>query len=70
MQRELKVSFIFSSHDQQVLDAADDTVLIRDGKVAAVEREDDPVFDASAILPLGTHSASSHKESLTSEVSA
>jgi putative ABC transport system ATP-binding protein len=70
MQRELKVSFIFSSHDQQVLDAADDTVLIRDGKVAAVEREEDALFDASAIVPLGTHASSSHKESLTSEVSA
>jgi putative ABC transport system ATP-binding protein len=35
MQRELRVSFIFSSHDQQVLDAADDIVVIRDGKIVA-----------------------------------
>jgi len=33
MQRELGVSFIFSSHDQMVLGAADDIFTIRDGKV-------------------------------------
>ncbi|MCB5194725.1 ABC transporter ATP-binding protein [Deefgea salmonis] len=37
MQRELAVSFIFSSHDPQVLAAADDAVLIRDGRIVAIE---------------------------------
>jgi putative ABC transport system ATP-binding protein len=35
MQRELGVSFIFSSHDQMVLGAADDIFTISDGKVLA-----------------------------------
>jgi putative ABC transport system ATP-binding protein len=35
MQRDLKVSFIFSSHDPQVLAAADDAVFIRDGRLVA-----------------------------------
>lgn len=33
MQQELKISFIFSSHDPQVLAAADDAVFIRDGRI-------------------------------------
>ncbi|KVD85102.1 ABC transporter [Burkholderia sp. ABCPW 14] len=33
MQRESGVSFIVSSHDRQVLDAADDVVQIRDGRI-------------------------------------
>jgi putative ABC transport system ATP-binding protein len=38
MQREQKVSFVFSSHDPRVIAAADDAVLIRDGRVEKVER--------------------------------
>ncbi len=38
MQREQKVSFVFSSHDPRVLAAADDAVMIRDGRVEKVER--------------------------------
>jgi putative ABC transport system ATP-binding protein len=38
MQREQKVSFVFSSHDPRVIAAADDAVLIRDGRVEQVER--------------------------------
>jgi putative ABC transport system ATP-binding protein len=38
MQRRHNVSFIFCSHDPKVLDAADDAVLIRDGRVESVER--------------------------------
>ena len=38
MQREHHVSFIFSSHDPQVLAAADDAVLIHDGRISATER--------------------------------
>jgi putative ABC transport system ATP-binding protein len=39
MQRDFNVSFIFSSHDKQVLDEADDTIVIRDGKLVSVHRE-------------------------------
>lgn len=33
MQREHKVSFVFSSHDPQVMAQADDAVIIRDGRI-------------------------------------
>lgn len=39
MQREHKVSFVFSSHDPKVLAAADDAVTISDGRVVSVERD-------------------------------
>lgn len=39
MQRELAVSFIFSSHDPQVLAAADDAVMIRDGQITDIQRQ-------------------------------
>lgn len=38
MQREHHASFVFSSHDPQVLAAADDTVVIRDGRISAIAR--------------------------------
>jgi putative ABC transport system ATP-binding protein len=38
MQRERRVSFVFSSHDPQVLAAADDAVMIRDGHIEKIER--------------------------------
>jgi len=38
MQREHQVSFVFSSHDPQVLAEADDAVFIRDGQITQVER--------------------------------
>ena len=38
MQRRHKVSFIFSSHDPKVLEAADDAVHIHDGRITSVER--------------------------------
>ena len=40
MQRELHVAFVFSSHDPQVMAAADDTVQIRDGKIGALQLSD------------------------------
>ena len=39
MQKELQVSFVFSSHDPQVQAAADDTVFIRDGRIIEVRRQ-------------------------------
>lgn len=38
MQQEFRVSFIFSSHDPQVMAEADDAILIRDGRVVGIER--------------------------------
>ncbi|UXY16608.1 ABC transporter ATP-binding protein [Chitiniphilus purpureus] len=38
MQREHRISFVFSSHDPQVLAAADDAVHLRDGAITHVER--------------------------------
>ncbi len=38
MQRELHVSFVFSSHDPKVLAAADDAVMITDGRIEKIER--------------------------------
>ncbi len=38
MQREQHVSFVFSSHDPKVLAAADDAVMIRDGRIERIER--------------------------------
>jgi putative ABC transport system ATP-binding protein len=40
MQREHHVSFVFSSHDPNVLAAADDAVMIRDGQIGTVERRE------------------------------
>ncbi len=38
MQRELHVSFVFSSHDPKVMAEADDAVLIRDGRIEDIVR--------------------------------
>ena len=38
MQRQHKVSVVFSSHDPKVLAEADDVVYVRDGRVTSVER--------------------------------
>ena len=38
MQRELQVSFIFSSHDPQVQAEADDLIVLRDGKITTVQQ--------------------------------
>ncbi len=40
VQREQHVSFVFSSHDPQVLAAADDAVRIRDGQIEKAERRE------------------------------
>lgn len=43
MQRELAVSFVFSSHDPQVMAEADDAIVIRDGRVMSVQRQGEPL---------------------------
>jgi putative ABC transport system ATP-binding protein len=40
MQQQQHVSFIFSSHDPKVLEAADDAVHIHDGRIASIARRD------------------------------
>jgi putative ABC transport system ATP-binding protein len=40
MQREHHVSFVFSSHDPQVLAEADDAVFLRDGRITGIERKE------------------------------
>jgi len=40
MQREHQVSFIFSSHDPQVLAEADDTIFLHDGRIVPAGRHD------------------------------
>jgi putative ABC transport system ATP-binding protein len=39
LQRRQHVSFVFSSHDTKVLEAADDVVHIADGRILSVERD-------------------------------
>jgi putative ABC transport system ATP-binding protein len=41
MQQQQHVSFIFSSHDPKVLEAADDAVHIQDGRITSIERRPD-----------------------------
>jgi putative ABC transport system ATP-binding protein len=40
MQHEHHVSFVFSSHDPQVLAEADDAVFLRDGRITGIERKE------------------------------
>ena len=47
MQREQDVSFIFSSHDPQIMAEADDAIKIRDGRIISIERKT-TVMEASA----------------------
>ncbi|MCV2367757.1 ABC transporter ATP-binding protein [Roseateles oligotrophus] len=47
MQREQRVAFVFSSHDAMVQAQADDTVLLRDGRIVSVTRGE-PLEDAAA----------------------
>jgi putative ABC transport system ATP-binding protein len=47
MQREHATAFVFSSHDPKVLAAADDAVMIRDGRIEKVERRGAPAGEAA-----------------------
>jgi putative ABC transport system ATP-binding protein len=48
MQKEQNVSFIFSSHDPKILEEADDAVVIQDGKIVRIEREEKNCLEAVA----------------------
>jgi len=48
MQREQAVSIVFCSHDPQVIAAADEVVMIRDGRIEAVKRPEHAPASASA----------------------
>lgn len=39
MQKQYKISFIFSSHDRSVINAADDLIVLRDGVVRSIQRK-------------------------------
>lgn len=39
MQEAYKISFLFSSHDQNLMDAADDLISLRDGVIQAIRRK-------------------------------
>ena len=41
MQRDFHVSFIFSSHDPHVMAEADDTLVIRDGRIVSMKSRDE-----------------------------
>ena len=43
MQERYKISFIFSSHDRDLISAADDLIYIRDGQIQAIKRKPTPV---------------------------
>jgi putative ABC transport system ATP-binding protein len=42
LQQREEMSFVFSSHDPKVLDAADDAVHIHDGRITSIERDRNP----------------------------
>ena len=42
LQQREQMSFVFSSHDPKVLDAADDAVHIHDGRITSIERDRNP----------------------------
>lgn len=39
MQKRHQVSFVFSSHDRSLIDAADDLIVLRDGAIESVQRK-------------------------------
>lgn len=41
MQQNFKISFIFSSHDSGLIQAADDLIVLRDGVIQSVRRKED-----------------------------
>ena len=45
MQKRYQVSFVFSSHDREVIGAADDTIFLKDGTIRSIRRKD-PGSDA------------------------
>ena len=53
MQERYRISFIFSSHDRSVLKAADDLILLRDGKVRKIVRK--PTATAATVTSAFAH---------------
>lgn len=39
MQQRYQISFVFSSHDRDVIDAADDTIFLKDGVIRSIRRK-------------------------------
>ena len=51
MQLNFKISFIFSSHDNGLIKAADDLIVLRDGAIQAVRRKPDSTVAATRSTP-------------------
>jgi len=47
MQMRYKISFIFSSHDRDVIGAADDLIYLRDGKIQEIRRKRSKIDDST-----------------------
>ncbi len=45
MQSRYKISFIFSSHDRNLIEAADDLIILRDGVIQSIRRKSTPEFE-------------------------
>lgn len=43
IQEKYKISFLFSSHDRSVMNAADDLIMLRDGVIQSIRRKPDEV---------------------------
>ncbi len=48
MQKRHQVSFVFSSHDRSLIDAADDLIVLRDGVIESVQRKHLPAADPAS----------------------
>lgn len=51
MQERYRISFIFSSHDRSVINAADDLIVLRDGVIRSVQRKATPPGQAAEAAP-------------------
>ncbi|MBQ0957965.1 ABC transporter ATP-binding protein [Ideonella sp. 4Y11] len=48
MQRRYHVSFVFSSHDPGLMEQADDSVQMRDGRIVAIHRQEEATSELAA----------------------
>lgn len=57
MQERYQISFVFSSHDREVIHAADDTIMLRDGVIQSVHRRASAPSVAAEPSPLDDEDA-------------
>ena len=48
MQVQYKISFIFSSHDRSVINAADDLIMLKDGEIRSIQRSSRAAMQSKA----------------------